>query len=228
MDDTATIRDFGCNSHFKELGGNMDKYRLKEVREDYNKRNSDKGIEITQEDMAKKCYTTKSTISRMEKGETEPTINTLIKYAETFDVSIDYLLRYADAKNPEHRTVSHELGLSDKAIETLKYIKKNAAFEDYDISALVNAFIGSGSATFDYFNDLFNIMSDEYGFSKYNNETEKEKMRNIFKLEQDMNSRTMEYLKFDVMPQLEKVIKDCYETLENKKLHTHNSEEAGK
>lgn len=206
----------------------MEKYRLKEIRENYNKLNSDKGIEITQEDMAKKCYTTKSTISRMEKGETEPTVNTLIKYAETFDVSIDYLLRYTNAKNPEHRTVSHELGLSDKAIETLKYIKKNAAFEDYDISALVNAFIGSGSATFDLFNDLFNIMSDEYGFSKYNDETEKEKMRNLLKLEQNMNNRTMEYLKFDVMPQLEKVIKDCYETLENKKLHTHNPEEAGK
>lgn len=33
----------------------MDRYRLKEVREEYNKENRDKGIEINQEHMGNRC-----------------------------------------------------------------------------------------------------------------------------------------------------------------------------
>ena len=58
-------------------------------------------------------------------------------------------------------------------------------------------------------------MSEEYGFSKYNSEPQNKKNRYLLKLDQDMTNRIMEYIKFDVMPKLERVIKDCYETLEN-------------
>lgn len=202
----------------------MDKYRFREVREEYNERNKDNGIEITQKDMARQCHTTKSTISRIEKGTIEPSLDLIIKYADTFDVSIDFLLRRTNAEKPENRTVSRELGLSDKAIETLKFINQNAAVEDHDIAAFVSAFIGSDSATFYFFDDLFNLMSAEYGFTKYNKEPQDKKARYQFKLEQDMTYRTMEYIKFDVMPQLEKVIKDCYKT-ENNKLIISNQKE---
>lgn len=205
----------------------MDKYRFREVREEYNKQNRNKGIEITQEDMAHKCGAGKSTISRIEKGEIEPSINVLLKYADEFNVSTDYLLRYTNAKNPEHRTVSHELGLSDEAIETLKFVKDNAAYEDYDILAFLNGFLGGGVATFRFFDDLMNLMSAEYGFSKYNDETEREKMRYSLKLSQDMTGRTMEYIKCDVMPQLERVVKQCYEAAERSELYVHNQSDAG-
>lgn len=202
----------------------MDKYRLREVREEYNDRVRDKGggTEITQDKMAMVCNTSGSTISRVEKGETEPPTSVLIGYAETFDVSVDYLLGRSNAKDLKNCTVSHELGLSDESIETLKYIKENAAYEDYDILAFVNAFLGSGRATFSFFDNLFNMLSAEYGLSKYNDETQNEKMRYLLKLEQDLTNRTMEYLKCDVMPQLKRVIKNCYETLENTVLYTGN------
>lgn len=198
----------------------MDKYRFREVREEFNKINKDKGIEITQDIMAGQCHISKSAISRIEKGETEPSIDVLLRYADIFNVSTDYLLRNTNAKKSEHRTVSHELGLSDEAIETLKYIKDKAAYEDYDIAAFVSAFIGSGLKTFCLFDELFNLMSEEYGFSKYNSEPQNKKNRYLLKLDQDMTNRIMEYIKFDVMPKLERVIKDCYETLENSKLNT--------
>lgn len=205
----------------------MDKYRFREVREEYNKQNRDKGIEITQEDMAYKCGAGKSTISRIEKGEIEPSINVLLKYADEFNVSTDYLLRYTNAKNPEHRTVSHELGLSDEAIETLKFIKENAAYEEYDIAAFLSAFVGSGETTFRFFDDLMNLMSAEYGLSKYNPPTGIEKQKYSDKLVQDMANRIQEYVKYDIQPELERVVKQCYEAAERSELYVHNQFDAG-
>ncbi|MDE6749304.1 MAG: helix-turn-helix domain-containing protein [Lachnospiraceae bacterium] len=203
----------------------MDKYRLREVREEYNDRIRDKGgTEITQEKMANKCGASVSTISRMEKGETEPLPNVLIGYADTFSVTVDYLLRRSNANDLKNCTVSHELGLSDRAIETLKFIKNKAAYADYDIAAFVSAFIGSGEATFSFFDDLFNMLSAEYGFSKYNDETKSEKRRYSLKLGQNMTDRTMEYIRYDVQPQLQSVIKRCYETLERNELHPQNQD----
>lgn len=206
----------------------MDRYRLKEVREEYNKENRDKGIEINQEHMGNKCGAGKSTISRIEKGETEPPPNVLTGYADTFGVTVDYLLRRTDAKNPEHMTASRELGLSDEAIETLRFIKKNAAYKDYDISAFVSAFIGSGGATFSFFDNLFNMMSAEYGFSRYNPQSEIEKQRYSDRLIQGMADRIQEYIRYDVMPQLESIIKRCYENVEQNELHIHNQDSAEK
>lgn len=204
----------------------MDRYRLKEVREEYNKENRDKGIEINQEHMGNKCGAGKSTISRIERGEVEPPPNVLTGYADTFGVSVDYLLRRTDAKNPEHMTAGRELGLSDEAIETLRFIRKNAAYKDYDISAFVSAFIGSGEATFSFFDNLFNMMSAEYGFSKYNPQTEVERQRYFDRLIQGMADRIQEYIKYEVMPQLESVIERCYEAVEQNELHTQNQKES--
>lgn len=206
----------------------MDKYRLRELREEYNDILRGAKKRMTYEYMANKCGESSSTIERVEKGKTEPAPNVLTGYADTFGVTVDYLLRRTDAKNPEHMTASRELGLSDSAIETLKYIKKNAAYKDYDISAFVSAFIGSDEATFSFFDNLFNMMSAEYGFSKYNPQSEIEKQRYSDRLIQGMADRIQEYIRYDVMPQLESVIERCYETLEQNELHTHNQDSAGK
>lgn len=206
----------------------MDKYRLKEVRESYNDRNKDKGIEVTQNEMARICGASVSTISRIEKGETEPPPNVLIGYADTFGVTVDYLLKRSNAKDLKNCTVSHELGLSDRAIRTLKFIKKKAAYTDYDIAAFVSAFIGSGEATFSFFDDMFNMLSAEYGFSKYNDETKGERRKYSLKLDQNMTDRTMEYIRCTVQPKLQKVIKDCYETLERNELRGQNQDRTGR
>ena len=64
--------------------------RLKEIR---------KAKGISQLKLAMDLNTNQNTISRYETGEREPGINELIKIANYFNISIDYLLERTD--NPE-------------------------------------------------------------------------------------------------------------------------------
>lgn len=57
--------------------------RLRELREE---------SEMTQEQLGKLLNITKQAISNYEKGENEPTLDTLVKMADIFNVSLDYLL----------------------------------------------------------------------------------------------------------------------------------------
>ncbi len=64
--------------------------RLKEIRKT-------KGI--SQLKMAMDLNTNQNTISRYETGEREPGINELIKIADYFNISVDYLLGRTDNPN---------------------------------------------------------------------------------------------------------------------------------
>ncbi len=64
-----------------------DRMRLKEIR---------KAKGVSQLKMAMDLNTNQNTISRYETGEREPGINELIKIADYFNVSIDYLLERTD------------------------------------------------------------------------------------------------------------------------------------
>ncbi len=61
--------------------------RLKEIR---------KSRGISQQKLAIDLNTNQNTISRYETGEREPGINELIKIADYFGVSVDYLLERSD------------------------------------------------------------------------------------------------------------------------------------
>ncbi len=54
---------------------------------------------ISQIKMAMDLNTNQNTISRYETGEREPSINDLIKIADYFNVSVDYLLGRTDNPN---------------------------------------------------------------------------------------------------------------------------------
>lgn len=56
--------------------------RIKELREDFN---------MTQDDLAKKLNVTRTTISSYENNSIIPPLDKLIKIADTFNVSLDYL-----------------------------------------------------------------------------------------------------------------------------------------
>lgn len=47
---------------------------------------------MNQKALSEMCGVSKNMIARYEKGENEPTIGTLIKIADHFEVSADYLL----------------------------------------------------------------------------------------------------------------------------------------
>lgn len=64
--------------------------RLKEIR---------KSKGISQLKLAMDLNTNQNTISRYETGEREPGINELIRIADYFNVSIDYLLNRTDNPN---------------------------------------------------------------------------------------------------------------------------------
>lgn len=64
--------------------------RIKEIR---------KAKKMTQLKLALELNTSQNTISRYENGEREPSIKDLIKIADYFNVSIDYLLERTDNPN---------------------------------------------------------------------------------------------------------------------------------
>lgn len=58
------------------------------------------------------------TISQYASGQTQPTADVVLRIAQFFDVSVDYLLTGVSSYNKEY---SKELGLSETAIEKLKH-----------------------------------------------------------------------------------------------------------
>ena len=83
----------------------------------------DKGI--NQNELADFLGVKRSTITMYVNGKSYPEFRTLIKIAEFFDVSLDYLVT---GERVENQTVRQELGLSETAVENLKGI----AFEGGD------------------------------------------------------------------------------------------------
>ncbi len=66
------------------------------------------------------------TVSLYKNGETQPTPETLVKIAEFFGVSVDYLLTGISSQN---KPIHEELGLSEEAIGKLKTAKATETFE---------------------------------------------------------------------------------------------------
>lgn len=85
--------------------------RLKQLRSERN---------LTQTDLANVLNIAKTTVAAYEQGKSEPSIDTLIKIADYFNVSIDYLSGKSDVKNIKYAAINEELGLSDNAIQNLK------------------------------------------------------------------------------------------------------------
>lgn len=72
----------------REKGGNME-FRLKALRKERN---------VSQLKLAMDLNMNQNSISRYENGEREADYETLIKIADYFDVSLDYLLGRTDKK----------------------------------------------------------------------------------------------------------------------------------
>jgi transcriptional regulator with XRE-family HTH domain len=62
-------------------------------------------------------------VSLYKNGETQPTPETLVRIADYFDVSVDYLLTGVSSQN---KPIHEELGLSEEAIGMLKRAKETA------------------------------------------------------------------------------------------------------
>ena len=84
--------------------------RLRDLREDHDK---------TQQEIADVLGTSQTMYARYERGANELPVRHLIKLAEYYHVSTDYLLGVTELKNHPNAEL-HELHLSDAMLELLK------------------------------------------------------------------------------------------------------------
>ena len=85
------------------------------------------GAKITLKELAEAIGIRQQTVSLFKNGETQPTPETLVKIAEFFGVSVDYLLTSISSQN---KSIHEELGLSEKAISMLKIAKATDALDE--------------------------------------------------------------------------------------------------
>lgn len=114
--------------------------RLKELR-------TERGLkqaEVAEELLEKQQVEVKlQSYSAYENGR-EPSYALLSAFAKFFNVSTDYLIGHADARNPENIDAMEKYGLSEEALQRLE---KARAYKSYEfITRTVNALIENGAA----------------------------------------------------------------------------------
>lgn len=84
-------------------------------------------LKLTQEELAVKVNTTKSTISNYENGHSTPSNDMLVLLSDVLEVSTDYLLgRTDDSKNNAPVTVAgQEINLSIEELQLFNELKKH-------------------------------------------------------------------------------------------------------
>ena len=94
---------------------------------------------INQSDLARHLGLTRQSISLYYSGKITPELDTLLKIAEYFEVSLDYLVT---GDKPENNQVRVELGLSEKALEFLSEAAHAQNGEELsNISEQINKFL---------------------------------------------------------------------------------------
>lgn len=130
------------------------------IREEYNESHDE---QITQHMIAEKCNTSKSTISRLERGETKiPAPDVMKAYCDLFGVTMEYLSGYSSSKKIENMVVGHELHLTDEAVETIKLIKE-ASDSKCDYMEILNALISNKEYTLNFLQiimEYFAVLSE--------------------------------------------------------------------
>ena len=91
----------------KELGE-----RLRRLRE---------SVKLSQVKMAELLGVKQSSINRYEQGQSAPSLETLVRYADYFDVSLDYLLARTD--NPRGKLYEHHPKITPGSEEMKQFIE---------------------------------------------------------------------------------------------------------
>lgn len=119
--------------------------RMTELRKKHN---------FTQEDIAKYLDCNRATVANYENGKRQPDYNTLIKLAQKYSVSTDYLLGLTDVTTTDRnlKFICDYTGLSEEAIASLVNLIKSEPEEhklklkkvELSNSEIVNNFISGG------------------------------------------------------------------------------------
>ena len=166
----------------------MKKTTFKKLRDDYNETHNKR---ISQQYIADKAFVSKSTISRIENGEIEPSIEVIKAYCEIFNVSIEYL---TNIKQTNDTLSAREMGISEEVISTYHKIDE-LSNSDENILAVLNSLIGNEQYTVDLLNSiLYYLSTQEFNGSN--------RMLDDF-----LTERVFFYINNIMKPQLQKVIK---------------------
>ena len=81
---------------------------------------------MTQQELANKLNSAKSSIAMYESEDRKPSMDVLIRLSEIFNCTIDYLLGKSDIKNPEEKDILDEIniGMSRDEYEELTETQK--------------------------------------------------------------------------------------------------------
>lgn len=91
--------------------------RLKQLRDEFG---------FDQKEMGKKLNITSSAYGYYEQGRNEPPLETLVKIAEIFNVTTDYLLGRSDIReNPVYYTLSDKLTLTQAELLVIERMQEN-------------------------------------------------------------------------------------------------------
>lgn len=93
--------------------------RIKELRTEMHK---------SLRDVASELNISYSSLSKYERGDQQPSYETLMKMADYFNVSTDYIIGYTDirTKNVEDKAITEKTGLTLRSIDVLSGFQKNA------------------------------------------------------------------------------------------------------
>lgn len=76
--------------------------------------------DLIQDDIAKTLSSTRSTVGNWETGRADPDLETLVKIAELFDVSLDYLLGKSDVRKVNYVIDDFLIDLPEKSRQSAK------------------------------------------------------------------------------------------------------------
>lgn len=100
----------------------------------------------SQEQLARKANIHQKQISSYERGKTLPSTEILIRFAETFDVSLDYLAFDKEGKNAPIDVSDRELIRRFEEVDKLDEKDRKIIIEVMDVFILKNKFKGLTSA----------------------------------------------------------------------------------
>lgn len=94
-----------------------------------------------QDEIAKKLNVTTSAYGYYEQGRNEPSLETVKKIAQTFNVTSDYLVGLIDTPHyPVNYTVSDDLSLTESEIEAVKKMKELLFLEEISAQPKTNVY----------------------------------------------------------------------------------------
>lgn len=122
--------------------------------------------ELSLRDLSKVLDISYSSLGKYERGEQQPSFETLSKIANYFNVSIDYLLGNSDGRIISDQELYDRLGLTDEAICSLEHLSNLSKENKHNKKLLenVNALL-SDFESLNAISDYLNSSMEEYQYA---------------------------------------------------------------